>query len=190
MKSQVIDIDPSTIDIKEAYCMCSYRSEYRQPEDEGKPLACSSDGFPLVIDFDDFKKIEVPEGYEIVEPKRDITIRITSFAGYSIGAKHYYCDLRFDGPLLKSKKDGFVYSFGKPRDCKADIGDIFGCHKIELYRRLTKNDLADKNIDWDYYDVGDMTHRWNNVKNAIACAKKVIALRFKNYNKIIVDNET
>ena len=27
-------------------------------------------------------------------------------------------------------------------------------------------------------------------EDAIACARKVIALRFKNYGKIIVDNET
>ena len=188
MKEQNIDVDPKSIDLKEAYCMCSHRPEYRQPENEGKPLACSSDGFPLVIDFDDFKKIEVPEGYEIAEPKRDITIRITTFAGYSIGAKHYYCDLRFDGPQLKDKKDGFVYSFGKPRGVDVDVGDIFGVHRIELYRRLTEKDLTDKNIDWDYYDVGCMTHRWNDAKNAIACAKKVIKLRFKNYGKIIVVN--
>ena len=188
MKEQNIDVDPLTIDLKEAYCMCSHRREYETPKSEGKPLTCKTDIFPLVIDFDDFKKIETPEGYEIAEPKRDITIRITTFAGYSIGAKHYYCDLKFDGPLLKDKKDGFVYSFGKPRGIDVDVGDIFGCHTIELYRRLTEKDLADKNIDWDFYDVGHMTHRWNNVKNAIACAKKVIALRFKNYDKIIVIN--
>ena len=184
------DIDPKTIDLKEAYCMCSHRREYAPPESEGKPLECKSGSFPLVIDFDDFKKIEPPAGFEITEPKRDITIRVTTFAGYCAGAKHYYCDLKFDRPMLKDKKDGFVYSFGKPRGIDVDIGDIFGFHKIELYRRLTEKDLADKNIDWDYYEVGDMTHRWNDVKNAIACAKRVIELRFKNYGKIAVINET
>lgn len=188
MAMKQVDIDPKTIDLKEAYCMCSHKIEYTPPEGEGKPLACKTDEFPLVIDFDDFKKIEPPTGFEIVEPERDIAIRITTFAGYSIGAKHYYCDLRFDGPLLKDKKDGFVYSFGKPRGVDVDIGNIFGFHNVELYRRLTEKDLADKNIDWDYYDVGYMTHRWNNVKNAIACAKKVIKLRFKNYGKIEVVN--
>ena len=187
MKEQNIDVDLLSIDLKEAYCMCSHRPEYWQPENEGKPLTCSSNGFPLVIDFDDFKKIEVPKGYEIIEPKRDITIRITTFAGYSIGAKHYYCDLKFDGPLLKDKKDGFVYSFGKPRGVV--VGDIFGRRTRELYRRLTEKDLTDKNIDWDYYVVGEMTHRWNNVKNAIACAKKVIKLRFRNYDSILVSQD-
>ena len=43
-------------------------------------------------------------------------------------------------------------------------------------------------VHWDYYDVGCMTHRWNDAKNAIACAKKVIKLRFKNYGKITVIN--
>lgn len=188
---QKVDIDPKSIDLKEAYCMCSHKIEYTPPESEGKPLTYKTDVFPLVIDFDDFNKIKAPDGYEIIEARRTITIRISSFIGYSIGAKHYYCDLKFDGPMLKDKKDGFVYSFGKPfDDAGKDIGDIFGRHKIELYRRLTEKDLSDKNIDWDYYDVGYMTHRWNNVKNAIACAKKVIKLRFKNYDKIIVDNET
>ena len=184
MKDQSLDVDPSTIDLKEAYCMCSHRREYKTPKSEGKPLTCKTDIFPLVIDFDDFKKIEVPEGYEIAEPKRNIIIRITTFAGYAIGAKHYYCDLKFDGPLLKDKKDGFVFSFGKP--IGVDVGNIFGCHTIELYRRLTEKDLADKSIDWKYYEVGDMTYRWNNVKNAIACAKKVIKLRFRNYGRILV----
>jgi hypothetical protein len=185
---QKVDIDPKSIDLKEAYCMCSHRVKYAQPESEGKPLTCMSDEFPLVIDFDDFEKIEPPEGYEIAKPRRDITVKISTFVGYCAGAKHYYCDLKFRGPTLRNKKDDFVYSFGKPIGC--GVGDIFGLHKIELYRRLTEKDLADKNIDWDYYDVGDMTHRWNDAENAIACAKKVIALRFKNYGKISVVNET
>lgn len=189
MKMQKIDVDPSSIDLKEAYCMCSHRIEYAPPDGEGKPLTYESDEFPLVINFDDFKKIKPPEGYEIVEQSRTIRIKISSFVGYSIGAKHYYCDLKFDGPALKDKKDGFVYSCGKPKGyVGSGIGDIFGFHRVELYRRLTENDLSDKNIDWDYYDVGYLTHRWNNVKNAIACAKKVIKLRFRNYGKIIVEN--
>ena len=137
-EKQSIDVNPSSIDLEEAYCMCSHRTEYAPPESEGKLLTYTSDEFPLVIDFDDFKKIKPPAGFEIAEPKRCITIRITTFAGYSIDAKHYYCDLKFDGPMLKNKKDGFVYSFGKPRGCETDIGDIFGCQTIELYRRLTE----------------------------------------------------
>lgn len=190
MKERNVDVDPSSIDLEEAYCMCSHRTEYSPPECEGRPLALESDEFPLVIDFDDFGKIEPPEGYEIVKSRRNITIRITTFAGYCADAKHYYCDLKFDGPLLKSKKDGFVYSFGKPRKgIDIYVGDIFGFHKIELYRRLTEKDLSDKNIDWDYYDVGDMTHRWNDAENAIACAKKVIKLRFRNYGDVVVAND-
>ena len=85
------DVDPKSIDLKEAYCMCSHAREYFAPENEGKQLTYKSNSFPLVI-------------------------------------------------------------------------------------------------DWDYYDVSCMTHRWNDAKNAIACAKKVIKLRFKNYGKITVIN--
>ena len=183
-----VDIDPKSIDLEEAYCMCSHMREYFPPENEGKQLTYKSSGFLLVIDFDELDKIEPPAGYALNKARRNIEIRISTFAGYCVGAKHYYCDLKFEGPTLKDEKDGFTYSFGKPRDI--EVGDIFGFHKIELYRRLTENDLADKNIDWDYYDVGCMTHRWNDPKNAIACAKKVIKLRFKNYGKITVVNET
>ena len=183
-----IDIDPKSIDLEEAYCMCSHARKYSAPEDEGKQLTCKSDGFPLVIDFDELDKIEPPVGYVLNKANHDIEIRISTFSGYCPGAKHYYCDLKFEGPTLKDEKDGFTYSFGKPKGI--EVGDIFGFHKIELYRRLTENDLADKSIDWDYYDVGCMTHRWNNPKNAIACAKRVIALRFKNYGKISVVNNT
>lgn len=172
-----VDLDPKTIDLKEAYCMCSHAREYSAPENEGKQLTCKSDGFPLVINFDELDKIEPPAGYSLNKARRSIEIRISTFAGYCAGAKHYYCDLKFEGPTLRDEKDGFTYSFGKPKD--TEVGDIFGFHKIELYRRLTDNDLADKSIDWDFYDVSCMTHRWNDPKNAIACAKKVIKLRFK-----------
>jgi len=181
-----VDIDPKSIDLEEAYCMCSHAREYFAPENEGKQLTYKSDGFPLVIDFDELDRVEPPAGYALNKANRNIDIRISTFSGYCPGAKHYYCDIKFEGPTLKDEKNGFTYSFGKPSE---DVGDIFGFHKIELYRRLTKNDLADKNIDWDYYDVGCMTHRWNDAKNAIACAKKVIKLRFKNYGKITVVNE-
>ena len=177
------DVDPKSINLKEAYCMCSHAREYFVPKNEGKQLTYKSNSFPLAIDFDELDKIEPPTGYTLNKANRNIEIRISTFAKYCAGAKHYYCDIKFEGPTLKDKKGGFTYSFGKPNK---EVGDIFGFHKIELYRRLTENDLADKNIDWDYYDVGCMTHRWNDVKNAIACAKKVIKLRFKNYGKITV----
>lgn len=179
------DVDPKSIDLKEAYCMCEHMRKYRQPENEGKSLTYRSDGFPIVINFDDLDKIEPPAGYALNKANRNIKIWISTFSGYCPGAKHYYCDIKFEGPTLKDEKNGFTYSFGKPSE---EVGDIFGFHKIELYRRLTDNDLADKNIDWDYYDVGYMTHRWNDAKNAIAYAKKVIKLRFKNYGKITVIN--
>ena len=183
-----VDIDPKSIDPEEAYCMCSHARECFPPENEGKPLTYKSDSFfPLVIDFDELDKIEPPAGYALNKANRNIEIKISTFNGYCPGAKHYYCDIKFEGPTLKDEKDGFTYSFGKP---SKDVGDIFGFHKIELYRRLTENDLADKSIDWDYYDVGCMTHRWNDAKNAIACAKKVIALRFKKYGKITVASKT
>lgn len=175
------DIDSKSIDIKEAYCMCSHIRKYCQPENEGKTLTYRSNDFPIVIDFDELDKIEPPAGYVLNKANRNIEIRISTFNGYCPGAKHYYCDIKFEGPTLKDEKDEFTYSFGEP---SKEVGDIFGFHKIELYRRLTKDDLVDKSIDWDYYDVGDMTHRWNSIKNAIACAKKVIKLRFKNYGKI------
>ena len=187
MKRQAIDIDSSSIDLEEAYCMCSHAREYfASSENEEKHLTYKSDSFPLVIDFDKLDKIEPPAGYALNKANRNIEIRISTFAGYCVGAKHYYCDIKFEGPTLKDEKDGFTYSFGKP---SKDVGDIFGFHKIELYRRLTEKDLSDKNIDWDYYDVGDMTHRWNDAENAIACAKKVIKLRFRNYGSVAVEND-
>ena len=177
------DVDPKSIDFKEAYGRYSHAREYFAPENKGKRRTYKSNSFPLVIDFDELDKIEPPTGYALNKANRNIEIRISTFAGYCAGAKHYYCDIKFEGPTLKDEKGGFTYSFGKPNK---EAGDIFGFHKIELYRRLTENELAEKNIDWDYYDVGCMTHRWNDAKNAIACAKKVIKLRFKNYGKITV----
>ena len=44
------DVDPKSIDLKEAYCMCSHAREYFAPENEGKQLTYKSNSFPLVID--------------------------------------------------------------------------------------------------------------------------------------------
>ena len=188
MKRQAIDIDSSSIDLEEAYCMCSHAREYfASSENEEKHLTYKTDSFPLVIDFDELDKIKSPVGYVLNRANRNIEIKISTFSGYCPSAKHYYCDIKFQGATLKDEKDGFTYSFGKPKD--KEVGDIFGFHKIELYRRLTEKDLSDKNIDWDYYDVGDTTHMWNDAENATACAKKVIKLLFRNYGGVAVEND-
>lgn len=179
MKKKV-DVDPKTIDLEEAYCMCAHKLEYSPPDGDGKPLTCKSESFPLIIDFDELDSMEPPPGYTLSKTNRDIEIMISTFAGYCPGAKHYYCDILFHGPYLKQENKTFSRCFDD------NVGDLFGLHKIELYRRLTKKDLSDKSIDWDFYDIGYLTHRWNDIDNAIACAKKVISLRFKNYGKVTV----
>ena len=96
-----VDIDPKSIDLKEAYCMCSHAREYFAPENEGRPLTYKSDGFPLIIDFDELDKIEPPAGYALNKAHRNIEIRISTFNGYCPGAKHYYCNIKFEGPTLR-----------------------------------------------------------------------------------------
>ena len=59
---------------------------------------------------------------------------------------------------------------------------------MDVNRPLTEEDLADKSLDWEFYKVGDMTHRWYDIPNAIACARKIIELRFRNYGEIEVED--
>lgn len=166
------------IDLKEAYCMCTHSAVYEAPIDEA--LTYKSNTLPLIVDFDKFRKIVLPCGYRVGRLHRWIDIVITSFRGMCPGAKHFYCNIEFFGPLIQKGK--YQYS-----GCKEfDVGKIFGYHKIELFRRLTEDDLSDKNIDWDFYNVGDMTYRWNSIENAVESAKRVIRLRFRNYGKINV----
>lgn len=137
----------------------------------------SSNFFPKIIDFNELEKIKPPKGYKVEVYSRELVISITSFNGMCPGAVHYYCDIKFSGPNLVRISDGCCGcgpSWPK-------VGRIFGSRTLNVSRPVTADDLADKHVDWHGYKVGDMTHRWTNVQNAIKCAKKVIKLRFRNY---------
>ena len=169
-------IDPSTIDLKMALEMTYGRY--------GEPLSLKCDKFPDVIDFDELEKIKPPRGYRIKVYSRDLKIEISSFRGICPGAVHYYCKIRFNGPDLVRKSDNSTgFGAGWPKK-----GRIFGLQSMDVNRPLMEEDLADKSVDWEFYKVGDMTHRWYDIPNAIACARKIIELRFRNYGEIEVED--
>ena len=174
-KSGPLDLDPSTIDLEMALKMTCGRFE--------EPLTYKSNFLPHIIDFDELEKVKPPKGYTFKLSSRDINIVISSFRGACPGAVHYYCDIKFHCPsLYRGDTTGCGPSWPK-------IGNIFQWGKtMNVYRPIKEEDLADKYSDWTGYDVGDMTHRWTNVQNAIACAKKVIKLRFRNYGLVEVEN--
>lgn len=175
-------VDPKSIDLSKALDMTMWHDWrlIRQP----KKLSYKSDYYPAVIDFKELGKMKPPKGYGIKVFSNDIRIETSSFVGYCPGARHYYCTIRFYGPSLMQG------------DCSicgavtAKMGRIIQGHGniIDVYRPVTEDDLADKYADWEGFKVGDMTHRWNDTKNAIECAKRIVELRFRNYGKIYVED--
>ena len=149
------------------------------------PLTYKSNRFNHIIDFDVLAKIKPPKGYGISLPSRDITVETSTFRGTCIEAVHYYCDIKFYGPSIMQ---GGFYISGYISGVK-DIGRIIGCQRLHLNRPVTEDDLNHKFSDWTGYMVGDMTHRWNTTGEAIEAALRVIHLRFRNYSKVIIDDE-
>ena len=175
-ESGPLDMDPSTIDLEMACAMTYGRLT--------EPLSYKANRFPQIIDFDELEKIEPPKGYTFKIYSRDLKIDISTFRGMCPGAVHYYCQIEFHSPsLYKGNTTGFGYGW-------PEVGKICRWQKMDENRPITERDLADKYVDWTGYRVGDMTHRWTNIQNAIKCAKKVIKLRFRNYGKIEVENNT
>jgi len=168
-------VDAASIDLKKALELTHYYNF-----DDG--LTYKSDYFPEVIDFDELEKIEPPKGCTIKVSSRIIRLVITSFAGFCVGARHYYCDIKFNGPYIMH---GPSMAFLK------DAGRIIGLQSMMLCRPVTEEDLKNgARGSWEGYEVGDMTNRWDDKENLIKVAKAVAKLRFKNYEKIVVEDET
>lgn len=172
-------IDPQSIDLDMALAMSgAWDSHFA----DNKPYTYKSDFFRAIIDFDEFASIKPPKGYGI-GVSRDIKIRTSSFRGLCYGAVHYYCDIDFCGPYLTKNGNGVCGYLGGLK-----VGRIFTCKTLNVNRPVTKEDFADKYADWDGYDVGDMTHRWYDTKNAIECAKRIVEIRFRNYGELTVED--
>ena len=176
VEQQPLDMDPSTIDLEMACAMTHGRLT--------EPLSLTANHFPQIIDFDELEALKAPEGYHVKVFSRDLEIVISTFKGQCPGAVHYYSDIKFHSFSLMQGNSS-VCGSNYPK-----VGRIRGYHNIDVNRPLTERDLEDKHVDWHGYEVGDMTHRWTNIKNAIACTRKVIKLRFRNYGKIKVVNYT
>lgn len=170
-------VDPATIDLDLA-CKMSGLSYFA----DNKPYTYKSDYYHAVIDFDELAKIKPPKGYGI-SVDRDIAIETSSFRGLCPGAVHYYCNIHLYG--LSLTRNGYCVS-GYLGGLK--VGRVFTNKILSVNRPVTKEDLSEKYVDWDGYEVGDMTHRWYSTKNAIECAKRIIELRFRNYGNITVED--
>ena len=172
-------INPSSIDLDMA---CKMSGAWDSHFEGDKPYTYKSDFFHAIIDFDEFAKIKPPKGYGI-GVDRNIRISTSSYRGLCPGAVHYYCDIYFHGPYLTRDNCSVSGYLGGLK-----VGRIFTCKTLNVNRPVTKEDFADKYADWDGYDVGDMTHRWYDTKNAIECARQIVKLRFKNYGEINIDD--
>lgn len=169
-------VDPRSIDLDEACRMSGYNPDLHDPDEL---VTCDMDHLPRVIDFDKLAGLRHPGGYEVVPGSRAVRIVTSSFRGVSVGARHWYCEIRFTGLLLRLE-DGAV-TMGGP-----DTGALFGLPRMDVRRRVTPADLLDTRTDWEGYRVGSMTHRWDSERNAVECAKAIVRLRFRNYSEVRV----
>ena len=179
-------IDPASIDLDLAcrmsrgWCLC---------DDFPERMCLERRGFPRIIDFDDYAKVEAPEGWAIHVPEnRDITIRVTCFPDYVCGSTHNYCEIEFMGLVLVDLADPGRWVRENPvtgRELKEPFGYMV---RLDIEKPVTEDDLRHGSGDWTGFEVGGMCHRWPTAANAIECARRVVGLRFRNHGEILVDD--
>ncbi len=104
---------------------------------------------------------------------KEITIKLSSWMGISIGAMHYYAKIHVDTPRIISNGDkkrshcGYV---GKNKPEELNSLDL------DARRKLTK---VEKDV-WDEVigKIGEMTYRFNDAASAAIAAFKLVKEKF------------
>lgn len=154
--------------------------------------------FPDVIPLDfglDFHLETRPDLYtEIVTHsktgKRTVTLELNSYEGYCAGAVHWYGTLKaegvhiienrnIDGQIQKMWLGGYICEEYKKLKNQAFYESYYN---FEILREVTQSDIDKDPQRWEGYHPGDMTNAFNDSKEIIKMAKKIVAVRFPNWN--------
>ena len=105
---------------------------------------------------------------------RAVRLVTSSFIG-SIGAIHYYSDLRIEGII-----QGGTGTSGPP------MPPTVSGLEIKIQKKVTRTMLAD-GADWNAYEVGDWTYRFETEAGAATAAREFFERRFQGDWKLTED---
>lgn len=115
---------------------------------------------------------------------RKVRIEISSYSGIAAGAIHYYAAIEADGITISEvEEDRTIIHGGYICDeyvqiCQKNIGKYDEVYKIEVMRKLTKEEIDDDPIRWEHYKPGDNTNAFYTKKEALEQAVEIAKLRF------------
>lgn len=163
-----------------------------QPERYVLPDIINSD-YGL-IDLSKFGMQTIPQwGKRKSNPSRRATLKISTFRGISSNAIHYYGTMELQGIFISTAEDK-----GKPAHNTMAVENKFFpqleySHTLKLRRPVTEEDKkADKeakceaDIRFDYYEVGDLTDRFDKIWDLVSFAKIVFDARLKGSWELFV----
>jgi hypothetical protein len=127
--------------------------------------------------------------YRIVAPgtPREVSLNVTTYLG-SIGAVHYYGELRADGLGLLIVSGGDEYM--KPGKIVGVLSEsvdkarprFSGCFYIDLHRQLSATEIAAGSRygpdRWQYYEPGDWTNAFHSRAKVVVRAREVFRALF------------
>lgn len=162
-------------------------------------LSLDMGNFPDVIPVDyglDLVLKTKPEYIVEANQPRKIRIDITSYRGISCGAIHYYAQINADGVnIIEKCEDGNLIHAGYICEeyshiCKNNRGKYEPCYRIDVMRKLTKEEIDDDPIRWEGYKPGYNTNAFYTEQEAFEQAVKIAKLRFGKGWVLELVNET
>lgn len=125
----------------------------------------------------------VPEMLDIKKREGEFTDRMVRFSYMNFpGYSHLYGKLEIQGVELVIRKDDGEYLFTGiskwdiPED-HPELEQASYYWKTTLGRIVTQQDLDDRRVDWDGYDLGSRTNRFTSLKELRQTAVYVALLR-------------
>lgn len=114
------------------------------------------------------------------EGRRKVIAEITSFAGISIGAIHYYVRLHWYQAHIWEEEDGQLHNMGGYIDGLPD-GTPWKTCSVRVTRVLTEQEIADDPHRWEGYDPGDMVDAFCSPEAASKAAREAAAKYFPHW---------
>lgn len=151
-----------------------------------------SDNYPDIFPLDFCKDIKLsskPQYKFFIREPRTVTIEISSFSGYAVGAVHYYVSILGDSAHVKDVETNSLvggYLGEEYRELCSKLGFAPDrVYRIEVTRRLTESDLYSVGNRWKGYEVGDFTNAFSSREEALELAKNIVKIRFPGWKVIV-----
>lgn len=106
--------------------------------------------------------------------KREAVLTISTFVG-DYNARHYYADIAIDGVLWEYEQEPGSYSI-VTGDCAPLAEEMYW---LKLYRSVNEKEKKHDAARWAFYEVGDLTTRFDTMQEIFELAKLVFDTRFE-----------